>query len=255
MHSKGKIFVVGLGALTKESITYQAMEVLENSDFVVGYTTYVNRIEKILPHLRYIKTGMKKEVERIQKAVQLARDGYQVSVICSGDAGIYAMAGLVFEVLEKQCLELPVEVIPGVPALAICAAVLGAPLMNDFSVISFSNLLTPEDVIQKRLNAFLDADVVLVIYNPISKGRKALFERLWSEVVKKRSECWSGYVKNGGRENQHLITRVCNLPLEEIDMNTLIIVGNSFTDNINGRLVTRRGYKLVLLEKLKAEEV
>lgn len=246
MYSKGKIFVVGLGALTKESITFQAMEVLESSDFVVGYTTYVNKIEELLPHLKYITTGMKKEVERILKAVELARDGYNVSVICSGDAGIYAMAGLVFEVLEKQCLELPVEVIPGVPALAICAAVLGAPLMNDFAVISFSNLLTPEEVIQKRLIAFLDADVVLVIYNPVSKGRKALFEKLWGEVVKRRPEQWAGYVKNGGRENQNIISKVCDLPVEEIDMNTLIIVGNSFTDNIKERLVTRRGYKLVL---------
>lgn len=244
MHCKGKIFVVGLGALTKELLTFQGMEILKGSDFVVGYTTYINSIEKVLPGLKYIKTGMKKEVDRVLKAVELACDGHIVSVVCSGDAGIYAMAGLVFEILERKSLEMEVEVVPGVPALAICASVLGAPLMNDFAVISFSNLLTSENIIFKRLIAFLDADVVLVIYNPVSKGRKELFDKLWAEIVKRRSNLWAGYVKNGGRKNQYVISKVFELPLEEIDMNTLIVVGNSFTDNIKGRLVTRRGYKL-----------
>ncbi len=201
MHSKGKLYVVGLGALTKETITFEALETLNRSDYIVGYTTYVNQIEKILPHLNYIKTGMKKEVERIYKAIELAEAGNTVSVICSGDAGIYAMAGLVFEILDKEGKNLDIKVIPGVPALAICAAVLGAPLMNDFGVISFSNLLTPEEVIERRLQAFLDADLVIVIYNPVSKGRKELFDRLWQKIIKKRADFWSGYVKNGGRQN------------------------------------------------------
>ncbi len=244
MHSKGKLYVVGLGALTKETITFEALETLNRSDYIVGYTTYVNQIEKILPHLNYIKTGMKKEVERIYKAIELAEAGNTVSVICSGDAGIYAMAGLVFEILDKEGKNLDIKVIPGVPALAICAAVLGAPLMNDFGVISFSNLLTPEEVIERRLQAFLDADLVIVIYNPVSKGRKELFDRLWQKIIKKRADFWSGYVKNGGRQNEHIIEKTKDLPIENVDMNTLIIVGNSMTDRIKNRLVTRRGYSL-----------
>lgn len=244
MHSRGKIFVVGLGALTRETITCQGWEVLENADFIVGYSTYIDHLTLILPGKNYIKTGMKREVERVEKAIELAKEGFTVAVVCSGDAGIYGMAGLVFEMLEKRGLKLDVEVIPGIPALAICSAILGAPLMNDFAVISFSNLLTPEEIIFKRLRAFLAADVVLVIYNPVSKGRKELFGRLWAEVVERRREQWAGYVKNGGRENLYKISKVYQLPVEEIDMNTLIVVGNSFTENINDRLVTRRGYRL-----------
>lgn len=244
MCGKGKIFIVGLGAITKETLTNGALNVLQQSDYVVGYTTYVNHLMSILPSGNYIKTGMKREVERVYQAVNMAKEGKVVSVVCSGDAGIYGMAGLVFEVLEKERLEIEVEVIPGVPALAICSAVLGAPLMNDFAVISFSNLLTPENVIIERLNAFLDADVVLVIYNPVSKGRKDFFNKLWAGIIKKRGSYFAGYVKNGGRENEKVVAKVCELPVEKFDMNTLIIVGNSLTDIIGDKLVTRRGYKL-----------
>jgi len=244
MHSKGKIFVVGLGAITKGTLTFDAIDFLNKSDYIVGYTTYVNQLQNILPNLKYIKTGMKKEVERVSKAVELAMAGNTVSVICSGDSGIYAMAGLVFEIIEKEQLQIKVEVIPGVPALAICAAVLGAPLMNDFAVISFSNLLTPEEVISKRLKAFLEADVVLVIYNPVSKGRQELFNRFWGVILESRSNFYAGYVKNGGRENEYFIGKVNEMPLDKLDMNTLIIVGNSMTKIVSGKLVTKRGYKI-----------
>jgi precorrin-3B C17-methyltransferase len=245
MRGAGKIFVVGCGALTAGSLTLDAFEVLKNSDVIVGYTAYVNQIMKILPEAEYVKTGMKHEVERIYIAAKLAKEGKKVSVICSGDSGIYAMAGLVFEVLEKEGLGINVQVIPGVPALAICAATLGAPLMNDFAVISFSNLLTPEDMIEKRLTAFLDAGVVIVIYNPVSNGRKALFGRLWAIIKKKRNSCFGGYVKSGGKpEEKFGIHRIRNMPVEVFDMHTLIIIGNEFTDKIKNQLVTKRGYQL-----------
>lgn len=244
MHSKGKIFVVGLGAITKGSLTFDAFDILTHSDYVVGYTSYVNQLKSIMPDLNYIKTGMKKEVERIYKAVELAKSGNAVSVICSGDAGIYAMAGLVFEILEKEKLSIEVEVIPGIPALAICSAVLGAPLMNDFAVISFSNLLTPQEVIVKRLRAFLDADVVIVVYNPVSKGRQELFDSLWKIILESRADFYAGYVKNGGRDNEYFIGKVAELPVYNLDMNSLIIIGNTATKVISGRLVTTRGYRI-----------
>lgn len=244
MHSKGKIFVVGLGAITKGSLTFDAFDVLTHSDYIVGYTSYVNQLQAIMPDLKYIKTGMKKEVERIYKAIELAKSGNTVSVICSGDAGIYAMAGLLFEILEKEQLSIEVEVIPGIPALAICSAVLGAPLMNDFAVISFSNLLTPEEVIVKRLKAFLDADVVIVIYNPVSKGRRELFNSLWNIILENRADFYAGYVKNGGRDNEYFIGKVAEMPVANIDMNSLIVIGNTATKIVSGRLVTTRGYRI-----------
>ncbi|MCX7990789.1 MAG: precorrin-3B C(17)-methyltransferase [Proteobacteria bacterium] len=245
MRIKGKIFVVGCGALTRGTLTGDAVSALERSQIIVGYKSYVDEIKKILPEKEYYQTGMKKEVERVTEAINFALGGKSVSLICSGDAGIYGMAGLLLELLDKNEIDIEYEIIPGLPALVICSAVLGAPLMNDFGVISFSNLLTNERLIEKRLRALLDGGLVVVIYNPVSKGRKELFDRLWDIILEERETNFGGYVKRGGKEGQEWgLGRVFDLPADKFDMNTLIIIGNEFTDIIKGRLITRRGYHL-----------
>lgn len=245
MHSTGKIFVVGCGSLTHGTLTNDAYQSLEKSDVIVGYKKYVDEIKKIFPYKKYYSSGMKQEQERVLQALKLAKDGKTVSIISSGDSGIYGMAGLTFQLASELNFNIDITVIPGIPALAICASALGAPLMNDFAVISFSNLLTKEDTIIKRLNSFLDSGSVVVIYNPVSKERKELFNRLWSIVIEKRKGMWSGYVKHGGKSKEEKgVAKVENLPIERFDMNTLIIIGNEDTVIINNRLVTKRGYNL-----------
>lgn len=245
MHGFGKIYVVGCGALTKGSLTHDAYNTLEESDIIVGYKKYAEEIKKVIPHKQFFVSAMKEEVERVKKALEFAKEGKNVSIISSGDSGIYAMAGLTYEIATKMNLEMEIVVVPGIPALAICAAVLGAPLMNDFAVISFSNLLTKEDEIEKRLIAFLEAGVVIVIYNPVSRGRKELFERLWNLIIQKRKGFWAGYVKNGGKiKEEYGMNKIELLPKEKFDMSTLIIVGNKDTVPINNKLVTKRGYEL-----------
>lgn len=245
MHSKGKVFIVGCGALTKGTLSFDALNALQSSDIIVGYKNYISEIKKILGDKDFFETGMKKEIERVEKAIDFAGEGKRVSLICSGDAGIYGMAGLFIELLEKKDISIEYEIIPGIPALSLCAAVLGAPLMNDFGVISFSNLLTDEKIIEKRLKGLLDAGFVIVIYNPVSKGRRELFNKLWGIILEERDTYLGGYVRLGGKENEESgIGRVFDLPVDRFDMNTLIIIGNEFTDIVNERLVTRRGYRI-----------
>ncbi len=245
MYSKGKVFIVGCGALTKNSLTFEAYDALDKSDIIVGYKNYVNKIMEMFPQKIFFSTGMKQELERVEKVIEFASEGKTVSLICSGDAGIYGMAGLFIELIEKKEIGLNYEIIPGVPALAICAARLGAPLMNDFGVISFSNLLTQEKVIEKRLKGLIDSGLVIVIYNPVSKGRKELFERLWDIILEERETFFGGYVKKGGRKDEESgVGRVFDLPSDRFDMSTLIIVGNEYSDIIDGKLVTKRGYNI-----------
>lgn len=247
MYSIGKIFVVGCGAMNEGSLTMNAYKALESSDIIVGYKKYVEEIKKFFPHKHFFVSAMKEEVERVKKALIFARSGKNVSIVSSGDAGIYGMAGITYEMAKEMGLKIDITVVPGVPALAICAAALGAPLMNDFAVISFSNLLTKEDIIEKRLQFFLESDVVIVIYNPVSKGRKELFYRLWNKIVEKRKNFWAGYVKHGGKtKEEKAVGKVENLPIEKFDMSTLIIVGNKDTVLIDDRLVTRRGYEIAM---------
>lgn len=245
MRCEGKIFVVGCGALSKGTLTLDALSTIENSEIIVGYKGYIDEIKKIFPHKNTYQTGMKKEIERVEKTIELACEGKIVTLISSGDAGIYGMAGLLIEMLDKKELQIEVEIIPGVPALSICSAILGAPLMNDFGVISFSNLLTDERLIEKRLRCLLEGGFVIVIYNPVSKSRKGLFNKLWDIILEEREANLGGYVKKGGRIGQEWgVGRVFDLPVDKFDMNTLIVIGNEFTDIINGKLVTRRGYQI-----------
>jgi precorrin-3B C17-methyltransferase len=220
---------------------------------IIGYRTYLDLVSSLIKGKEIISSGMRQEIDRCSKAVEIARTGKTVAVICSGDPGIYAMAGLVFEIAKSQhpehrtqnTDELPaIEIIPGIPALGACAARLGAPLMHDFASISLSDLLTPWELIVKRIEAAASADFVIVIYNPKSKGRPDHISRARDIILKHRPEQTPvGIVKAATRENESVnVTDLKNMLNNEIDMQSTVIIGNSQTYVWNGRMVTPRGY-------------
>ncbi len=218
----------------------------------MGYRTYLDLIQDLISGKEAVSSGMRQEVERCTKAVELARDGRRVAVICSGDPGIYAMAGLVFEILKKSCglqaagcgLSPGIEIIPGIPALSACAALLGAPLMHDFASISLSDLLTPWEIIEKRLEAAASADFVIVIYNPKSRTRQDQINKARDIILNFRPpQTPVGIVRAAARENEKIIiTDLKDMPGDEIDMQSTVIIGNSQTFTWSGRMITPRGY-------------
>ena len=193
-----------------------------------------------------ISSGMTGEVERCQKALDCAIAGKSVAVVSSGDAGIYGMAGLLFELVEAQNADVDIEVVPGITAATAAGAILGAPLMNDFAVISLSDLLTPQDEIRDRIAKIAKADLVCILYNPASKKRKKLLPESLEKFCEFRSsECICGMVKNATRENQQIWTGTLeNFPLEMADMTTVVFIGNSKTASTNGKIYTKRGYEI-----------
>lgn len=263
---KGKIYIVGTGPGGIEHITPYARDAIKRSDVIVGYETYLDLAKELFKGKEVISTGMTQEVERCKKAVDLALTGKTVSVISGGDPGIYAMAGLVFELIRARdtkyriqtsdkinlshdsCVlssKVHIEVIPGISALNACAAKLGAPLMHDFACISLSDRLTPWEVIEKRLDTSADADFVIVLYNPKSKGRTKQIERAREIILKYRKpETPVGIAKGATREDEKIvITDLKNMFDYEIDMQTTVIIGNSQTFAWEGWMITPRGYE------------
>lgn len=244
----GKIYVVGLGPGDESQMTPQAKAAIADSDVIVGYDLYVELIKHLIDDKQSITTGMKKEVDRCEQAFELALDGKTVSMVCSGDSGIYGMAGIVHEIAESADINSEVEVIviPGITAACSAAAVLGAPLIHDFAVISLSDLLTPWEKIEKRLELASDADFVICLYNPSSKKRHDYLRRACEIMLKHKSpNTHCGYVRNVGREGQRAaVCSLSELMTHEVDMFTTVIVGNSQTRLVNGKLVTPRGYRL-----------
>ena len=258
---KGKIFVVGIGPGSAEHLTQRARTALYEADVIVGYKTYINLIKCIVGGKEIVSTGMTEEVERCKAAIELAEKGKKVAVISSGDAGIYGMAGLIYELVvsgqQSVVSQIPatghrplatsdIEVIPGVSALNAAAAVLGAPLMHDFAAISLSDLLTPWEVIQKRVESAAMADFVICIYNPKSSGRVEQIGIARDLILKHRKPDTSvGIVKNAMRDGQRVvITTLAQMLNHDIDMLTTILIGNSTTFVVDGVMVTPRGYKL-----------
>ncbi|MCR4942981.1 MAG: precorrin-3B C(17)-methyltransferase [Clostridium sp.] len=241
-----KVYCVGIGPGDYESMTLKAIKALENSDVIVGYTVYVDLVEDHFKGKKFLTTPMKKEVDRCILAFEEAKKGNNVSLICSGDAGIYGLAEIMIEV-SKNYEGIEVEVIPGITAANSGAAVLGAPLIHDFAVISLSDLLTPLEKIEKRIECAAASDFVIVLYNPSSKKRHDYLQKACDIVLKyaeKDRPC--GLVKNIGREGEE--SRV--LTLEElrdtkVDMFTTVFIGNSMSKIEGDRLVTPRGYKNV----------
>lgn len=239
----GRIYVVGLGPGDKSMMTGQAMDALENSDVIVGYKAYTELIKDICAHKEIIESGMRQEIDRCEMCIELALSGKNVALICSGDAGVYGMASPMLQVAQKSGFE-NIEIIPGISAAMSGAAVLGAPVNHDFCVISLSDLLTPWEVIEKRLLMAAEGDFCTVLYNPSSHKRADYLNRTCNIMLTKRgTDTCCGLVRNIGREGT--TSEVCTLQElkdKSVDMFTTVFIGNSQTKIINGRLVTPRGY-------------
>ncbi len=241
-----KLYIVGFGPGNHDSMTFAAERAILSCDLVVGYTTYTNIIGKLFPEKKIYSTPMKKERERVAYALEKTAEGKTVAIVCSGDAGVYGMAGLALEMSEKYP-EIEIEIIAGVTAALSGAAILGAPLSNDFAVISLSDLMTKREKIEERLECASKADFTIVLYNPSSKQRADHLSKACDIILKykdKKTVC--GYVKNIGRENEFskLLT-LGELQNEPADMFTTIFIGSSDTKIINGKMVAERGYKNV----------
>lgn len=238
-----KLFIIGLGPGGGADLTGRAAAALEASDVIVGYTVYIDLIRDAYPQKELRSTPMRKETERCRMALELADSGKTVAMVCSGDPGVYGMAGLCYE-LSPQWPEVALEVIPGITAACGGAAVLGAPLMHDFCLVSLSDLMTPWEKIAARLRAAAQADFVLCLYNPSSHKRKDYLQRACDILLEaKDPETPCGYVSQIGREGEtHTILPLRELRDAQVDMFTTVFVGNSQTQVIRGRLVTPRGY-------------
>ena len=240
-----RVYVVGIGPGAGKQMTEEAREVLNACDVIIGYTVYVDLVKEQFPGKEFLTTPMKQEVKRCKMAFEEAMKGKKVAMICSGDAGVYGMAGLMYEVgVEFPKAEL--EIVPGITAANGGAAVLGAPLMHDFAVISLSDLLTPWEKIEKRIRGAAMADFVICLYNPSSRKRADYLKKACEYILEYQSpDTVCGYVRNIGREGEdaHILT-LSELKDTEVDMFTTVYIGNSQTRNVDGKMVTPRGYRL-----------
>lgn len=241
-----KIYVVGIGPGAEELMSLKAIRAIKKSDVIVGYDFYIELIKDLIDGKEIFSSGMRKEIDRCNMAVKYALNNKTVSVISSGDAGIYGMAGLIYELCEKYPY-IEIEVIPGITAALSCGAVLGAPLGHDLAFISLSDLLTDWDIIKKRILCASQADFVICIYNPSSKKRLDYLKKACDYMLEYKSEnTLCGYVKNSSRDGEkYKICTLLELKNENTDMFTTVIVGNSQTKIINSKLVTPRGYKII----------
>lgn len=239
-----KIYVTGLGPGAADQMTIRARKVLERCPVIIGYTVYIDLIRDEFPDKTYLSTPMRKEADRCRMAFAEAEKGQDVAMVCSGDAGIYGMAGLICEI-GRDYPEIGIEIVPGITAASGGAAVLGAPLMHDFAVISLSDLLTPWENIERRLDAAAAADFVICLYNPSSRKRADYLERACEIVLKhKKGDTVCGIVRNIGREGESCeILSLEQLREKKVDMFTTVFIGNSATMELNGRMVTPRGYR------------
>ncbi|MDQ7093453.1 precorrin-3B C(17)-methyltransferase [Desulfosporosinus sp. PR] len=229
-------------------MTSRVQSVLNEAEYIVGYKTYIDLIRNFLTHQQVVATGMRQEIDRCREAIRLAGEGHRVAVVSSGDAGVYGMAGIIIECLEQEgLLELPLEIVPGVTAASAAASMLGAPLMHDFAVISLSDLLTPWEVIEKRVRLAAEGDFILAIYNPKSLGRTQHIETVRELLLTYRHPYTPvGLVREAlrGEESNVQITNLADFTNYPIDMLTTVIVGNSQTRIVGSYMVTPRGYKL-----------
>jgi precorrin-3B C17-methyltransferase len=237
--------IVGIGPGDKQYLTLEALEVLQKSDIIAGYTVYVELVQKFLSDKEYYTTPMTKEKERCEWALAQAAKGKAVCMVCSGDSGIYGMASLIYELAEAYP-SVEIQVISGITAACSGAAVLGAPLTHDFAVISLSDRLTPYELIMQRLRLSAEADLAIAIYNPGGKNRSDYLQKACDvllEIIPSDRVC--GYVKNIGRDGEeaHVLT-LQELRDTKVDMFTTVFIGNAATRIINGKMVTPRGYQI-----------
>jgi precorrin-3B C17-methyltransferase len=248
MDNKGMLFLVGIGPGSLEEMTVRAKNILQAADTVIGYTTYIRLIYPLLAGKEVIESSMTREKERCLRAIDEALQGKKVALVSSGDSGIYGMSGLLLELMDKdnRAREIPVEMVPGVPAFVAAAAAVGAPLMNDFAAISLSDLLTPWDVIEKRLVAAASGDFVTCLYNPKSSRRTFQIEKA-SEIFYRHRDRTTpcAIVRSVSRPEQSIImTSLEHLKDCFIDMLCMVIIGNSQTALHGKWMITSRGYEL-----------
>ena len=241
----GKVYVIGLGPGAEKEMTYQASTALEKSEVIIGYTVYTGLIRERFPDKKYLSTPMRQEVIRCEMAMDEAMKGRTVAMVCSGDAGIYGMAGLLYE-MGQGYPEVELEVVPGITAANGGAAVLGAPLMHDFAVISLSDLLTPWELIEERLRCAAKADFVICLYNPSSRKRSTYLAKACEIMLEYKAEdTVCGIVKNIAREGESMQTLTLKeLKETTVDMFSTVFIGNKQTKVIREKMVTPRGYRI-----------
>lgn len=241
-----KLFIIGIGPGSPQGFTAQAIAALEQSDAIYGYTAYTDLVLPLFPQKEIVSTGMTQEVQRCRLALEAATAGKNISVVCSGDPGVYGMAGLIYQLAaEMPEADIEIEVVAGVTAASSGAAVLGAPLMNDFAVISLSDLLTPWEVIEKRLDAAAAGDFAICLYNPSSKKRGNHLRTACEIMLRHKSpDTICGWVRNIGRQGEESGTlSLAQLCAYEADMFTTVFIGSSSTYLIDGKMITPRGYE------------
>lgn len=246
-----KLYIVGIGPGDHSNMTFRAREAIEQSDTIVGYETYVNLVQDLIAGKEVHRYAMTQEVERAHQCIELAESGRTVSLVSSGDPGIYGMAGLIFEILAEKNWDpkdgLSVEIIPGVSALNSCASIIGSPLMTDFAVLSMSDLLVPWEVITKRVEAAAQGDFVMVIYNPSSKKRIHQLQDARKIILKYRSpETPVAIIKGAYRDSESITMTNLDRMEEHADklgMISTVIVGNSATYNYRDLMINPRGYR------------
>ena len=246
----GKLYIVGVGPGHHDHMTFRAKRVIEESDTIVGYETYVNLVEDLIDGKDVHRYAMTQEVERAHQCIDLAKEGKIVSLVSSGDPGIYGMAGLIFEILAESGwnpeTDLQVELVPGVSALNSCASLIGSPLMTDFAVVSMSDLLVPWEIIVKRVEAAAQGDYVIVIYNPSSKKRIHQLQDTRKLLLKYRKPTTPVAIIKGAFRKSQTIVMTDLEHLEEhsdkLGMISTVIVGNSSTYNFKDLMINPRGY-------------
>ena len=238
------IYVIGIGPGSRNLRTEEAIAVIEDAEVIVGYKTYINLITEFIGDKEVVQNGMRKKIKKNREAIEIAKTGKKVAVISSGDAGIYGMAGLILELLTKEETDIKVKVVPGVTASIGAAAVLGAPIMHDFCHISLSDLLTPWEVIEKRLRLAAEADFVICLYNPRSKGRSEHLAKAFEIMGEfKDGNTPVGIVKDVGRaKEEKFVCTFDTMDFERVDMTTMVVVGNKSTFIHDDLMITPRGY-------------
>ena len=247
----GKLYIVGVGPGSHDHMTFKARDAIAESDTIVGYDTYVNLVQDLIEGKTVYRYAMTQEVERARQCIDLAKSGKIVSLVSSGDPGIYGMAGLIYETLAEKDWNpkdgLQVEIIPGVSALNSCASIVGSPLMTDFAVLSMSDLPVPWEIIVKRVEAAAQGDFVIVIYNPASKKRIHQLQDTRQILLKYRNpETPVAIIKGAFRESQTVVlTDLENLPehSDKLGMISTVIIGNSSTFTYKDLMINPRGYK------------
>lgn len=240
-----KIYVVGIGPGAYEQMTVKAAETLKKCEVIVGYTVYVKLLEEHFPDKKFLATPMRQEIERCRMAFEEAKKGRKTAMVCSGDAGIYGMAGLMLE-LAADYPKTEIEIVPGVTAALGGSAVLGAPLGHDCAFISLSDLMTSWEVIEKRLRLAAEADFTICLYNPSSRKRSDYLERACEIMLEKKSSgTICGVVRNIARDGEEMKVLTLNeLKSMRADMFSTVFIGNKETKVIEGKMVTPRGYQI-----------